>query len=81
MEVSYNIVDKLGVLHTTSGGWSFEVNTVAWNGGSPKLDVRNWCHESGKVGKGITLSDDEVRELVKVLSAYLAGKKEVSADE
>lgn len=75
MDINHQIIDRIGVLHETGTGWTFEVNTVSWNGAEPKIDLRNWLHSEGKVGKGITLTEDEARQLVKLLSAYLEGKE------
>lgn len=45
-----------------------ELNLVSWNGAAPKYDLRDWAPEHEKMGKGITLSADEVQELYKLLS-------------
>ena len=47
---------------------------VSWGGREAKLDIRAWRQdgEEEKPGKGLTLSDDEARELVAALQKYLA---------
>ena len=37
------------------------------NGGTPKYDIRDWAPEHAKMGKGITLSDDELEKLKQLL--------------
>ena len=49
-------------------GWKKELNLISWNGAAPKYDLRDWSPEHEKMGKGITLSPDEVQELYKLLS-------------
>lgn len=39
---------------------------ISWNGEEPKYDIRTWDSEHKKMGKGITLTEKELRTL-KVL--------------
>lgn len=48
-------------------GWKRELNRVSWNGGEPKYDLRDWSPEHDKMGKGITLSEDELRTLKTII--------------
>ena len=50
-------------------GWTKEANIVAWNGGVPKLDIREWDPEHERMSKGITLMEAEAEALAKVLAA------------
>lgn len=43
------------------------MNRVSWNGGEPKYDLRDWSPEHDKMGKGITLSEDELRTLKTII--------------
>lgn len=63
-EVKYEIIKKIEVLSEGKNGWTKELNLVSWNGRPAKIDIRDWNHEEGKMGKGITLSYDEA-QLVK----------------
>ena len=67
-EFSYEIIKTIAVLSTSKSGWSKELNIVAWNGKEPKYDMREWSPEHDKMGKGITLSDDEFAKLKKILA-------------
>ena len=67
-EFSYEIIKTIAVLSTSKSGWSKELNLVAWNGKEPKYDSREWSPEHDKMGKGITLSDDEFAKLKKILA-------------
>ena len=66
-EIQYQIVKKLGVLSENAKGWQKELNLVSWNGREPKYDLREWSPEHDRMGKGITLSEDEMNELKKIL--------------
>ena len=48
-------------------GWKKEVNLVSWNDAEPKFDIRSWSEDHSRMGKGITLSDEEVSVLLEVL--------------
>ena len=41
---------------------------ISWNGAAPKYDIRDWALEHEKMGKGVTLSDEEVVSLKEILS-------------
>ena len=64
----YEIVEELGVLSTGPKGWTKELNLISWNGREPKYDIRDWAPEHEKMGKGVTLSDEEIEVLKKLLS-------------
>ena len=66
-KINYEITKKIGVLSTSAKGWTKELNLVSWNGNAPKYDLRTWSPEHEKMGKGITLTEEEV----KVLKALL----------
>ena len=67
-EFSYEIIKTIAVLSTSKSGWSKELNLVAWNGKEPKYDIREWSPEHDKMGKGITLSDDEFAKHKEILA-------------
>ncbi len=37
------------------------------NGGAPKYDIRDWAPEHEKMGKGVTLSGEELMKLKELL--------------
>ncbi len=67
-EIKYEIIKKLGILSETKSGWKKEVNIVSWNGRNPKFDIREWSPEGDKMGKGVTLSDEEATILKEILN-------------
>ncbi|WP_430605982.1 YdbC family protein [Enterococcus sp. DIV1368d] len=64
---SYEIVEEIAVLSENQRGWRKELNLVSWNGHPPKFDLRDWGPEHEKMGKGVTLSNEEFAELKKAL--------------
>lgn len=78
-ELKYEIINELGVISEGSKGWKKALTRVSWNQSEPKYDLRTWDPEYKKAGKGITLSEEELRALKKLLDeevAFLDGEKE-----
>ena len=76
-DFKFEIINELGVVSEGSKGWRKEFNRISWNGGEPKYDIRDWSPDHEKMGKGVTLSEDELRklkELINVEVAFLEGK-------
>ncbi len=69
-EIKYDIIEKLGVIGEGSKGWKKEVNIISWNGRKAKLDIRDWDEDNEKMGKGITLSKDELKALKSLLNSF-----------
>lgn len=66
-EIKYDIVEKIAVL-SENGDWTKELNRVSWNDRPAKFDLRDWNHEQGKMRKGITLTDEECKNLKEALN-------------
>ncbi len=62
-EIKFEIVEEIGVLSENEKGWKKELNLVSWNDSEPKYDIRTWSPEHEKMGKGITLTKDEILKL------------------
>jgi len=67
VEFKYEIVERIAVLSESSKGWTKELNLISWNDRDPKYDIREWSPDGEKMGKGITLSDEEVAILKSAL--------------
>lgn len=66
-DFKYEIVEELGILSENAKGWRKELNLISWNGATPKYDIRDWAPEHEKMGKGVTLSEEEVQNLKKII--------------
>jgi len=67
-EIKYEIVKKIGVLSKAGSGWTKELNLIRWNDREPKYDLRDWSADGEKLGKGITLSREELSALKELLN-------------
>lgn len=67
-EIKFEIKENLGVLSESTKGWSKEVNLVSWNDKEPKYDIREWDPDHEKMGKGVTLSVEELKKLKDILN-------------
>ena len=67
-EIKFEITEKLGVLSESSKGWTKELNKVSWNEYPAKYDIREWDPDHQKMGKGITLSKEEMRLLKEIIN-------------
>lgn len=70
-EFKYEIINSIGVIGEGSRGWKKELNRVSWNGGEPKYDLRDWAQDHEKIGKGITMTETELRALKKLIDAEI----------
>ncbi len=67
-ELRFEIKKSLGCISDEKGGWAKELNLVSWNNNDPKYDIRSWDDSHEKMGKGITLSADELKRLRDLLN-------------
>ena len=67
-EMKFEITQHIGVLSENAKGWTKELNLVSWNDREPKYDLREWSPDHAKMGKGCTLTADEVAELKVILN-------------
>ncbi len=67
-ELKFEISESLGVLSENAKGWTKELNRVSWNGYPPKYDIREWSPDHSRMGKGVTLTDEEFENLKKLMN-------------
>lgn len=67
-DIKYEIEKKIGVISESAKGWTKELNLISWNGKKAKYDLRDWSPEHEKMGKGITLSGNELKVLRDILN-------------
>lgn len=66
-EIKFEIVKNIGILAESSRGWTKELNLISWNGREPKYDIRDWDPDHEKMGKGVTLTKEELTNLRDLL--------------
>ena len=59
-EFKFEIVKNIVTLSTEKSGWTKELNLVSFNDQVPKYDLRTWDPNHEKMGKGVTLSKEEM---------------------
>ncbi len=66
-ELKFEITQHIGDISENAKGWKKELNLVSWNDRDPKYDIREWAPDYSKMGKGCTLTADEVVALKEIL--------------
>lgn len=66
-EFEHKIVEEIGVLSEKANGWSTQLNLVSWGGREAKYDLRPWGPGGERMGKGISLSKEELKALKEIL--------------
>lgn len=64
----YEILEELGEFGEEKKGWKKSLNVVSWNGAEGKYDIRNWTLDNSRMGKGISLSKEEIIGLKNLLN-------------
>ena len=67
-ELKFEIKETVGVLSQSPKGWNKELNLISWNEKAPKYDLRDWAPEHEKMGKGVTLTAEEIKALRDLLN-------------
>jgi hypothetical protein len=62
------LIKKIGVLSKSEKGWAKELNLISWNDREPKYDIREWSPDGKTMGKGVTLSQEELLVLQELLN-------------
>jgi hypothetical protein len=68
-DIKYEIVKQIGVLSKADSGWTKELNLISWNDREPKYDLRDWSADHEKIGKGVTLTREELAALRELLNS------------
>jgi hypothetical protein len=67
-DFSFEITQSIGTVAEGKGGWNLELNLVSWGGRPAKYDIRSWSPDHQKMGKGVTLTKEELESLKKLLN-------------
>lgn len=68
-DFSFQITEKVGEISVNKTGWTLELNKVSWGERPAKFDLRSWSPDHQKMGKGVTLTDEEIKKLGEIISA------------
>lgn len=67
VDFKYEIKEEYDTFSESAKGWTKELNLISYNGAEPMYDIRDWAPEREKMGKGVTLNEDEAKALYKTL--------------
>ncbi len=67
-DFKFKIEESFGVLSESKAGWTMELNKVSWSERPAKYDIRTWSPDHEKMGKGVTLNDEEIKKLRDILN-------------
>ena len=68
-DFSFSIEEHIGVVSQGKGGWQVELNLVSWSGREAKYDIRSWSPDHQKMGKGITMTQEELKTLAQIINS------------
>ncbi|MGM9923479.1 MAG: YdbC family protein [Bacillus sp. (in: firmicutes)] len=61
--ITFDIEKELGAISQSAKGWKKELNLISWNEKTPKYDLRDWSPDHVKMGKGVTLTAEELKAM------------------
>ena len=67
-DIKYEVKESYGILSESAKGWTKELRSISWNNREPKFDIREWAPENEAMGKGVTLSREELKKLKEILN-------------
>lgn len=79
VEMSFEKTEEIAILNRNTKGWTVELNKVSYNGREPVYDLRSWSPE-GRMGKGLTLTNQTLKNLLIVLKAHLEPEEVVKEE-
>ena len=80
-ELKYEIIQTYGVICEKSKGWRRELNKISWDEAAPKYDIRDWSPNHEKMGKGITLSEEELLKIIEIANNSIFSSNAVLPDD
>ena len=67
MAFKYEITERIAVHSTNSSGLERQLNLISWNDHEPKYDIRDWSPDGSKMGKGISMTKEDLIALKGIL--------------
>lgn len=75
-DFNFEIVEHIATIsENTTGNYAVELNKISFNGANPKIDLRKWNKLTGRMLKGVTLTDEETKTLYLELKKYFERSK------
>ena len=74
-EFEYKIEKHIGIIsENPNTGWKKEINLISYNGKKAKYDIRDWTLDNSRMGKGVTLDEDDINMLMVLLNKEIGGE-------
>jgi hypothetical protein len=70
-DLKFEIHQTIACLSKEQNGWAKELNLISWNGRDAKYDIRAWSADRTRMGKGVTLTKEELIALKFALNDLL----------
>ena len=67
--ISFEIIKDFGSFG--DGKWQKHLTLIKWGDNEPKYDIRPWNDDMTKCGKGVTLDDGELFDLLGLIEVAL----------
>ena len=72
--MDYKVLKDFGAFG--DGRWQKHLTLTKWGDNDPKYDIRPWNEDFTKMGRGITLTDSELFDLLSLIEDALDGEEE-----
>lgn len=59
-DFKFEITEHIATLSESAKGWTKELNMVSYNDKPAKFDIRDWSPDNQKMGKDVTLNEEEM---------------------
>lgn len=73
-DIEFEIVKDFGAFG--DGKWQKHLTLIRWGDNEPKYDIRPWNEDMTRMGKGVTLTDSELYDLLGMIEDAFDGKEE-----
>ena len=78
-KLSFEILKDFGSFG--DGKWQKHLTLTKWGDNEPKYDIRPWNEDMTKMGKGITLDDGELFDLLDLIETAFGDESEDDIDD
>ena len=67
MKLKFEIYKHIGDISQSNNGWTKELNYVSWDDREPVSDIRTWSSDHTEDGKGVTITQGEMKRLQELI--------------
>ena len=67
MKLKFKIYKHIGDISQSNNGWTKELNYVSWDDREPVYDIRTWSSDHTEYGKGVTITQGEMKRLQELI--------------